>query len=101
MIGIRWTVLGVVIVFDMVATLGGATIATLGGVAVPTLGVASTGDGASGIPDMIADTSCVIAARCFIFALAVFVGMVPSSFSKMLPTARRVLSCSDKTGTWQ
>ena len=62
MIGIWQTVLGAVIVFDVVATLGGATITTLGGVAVPTLGVALTGDGASGVPDMIVD-SCVIAAR--------------------------------------
>ena len=99
MIGIRRTVLGVVIEFDVVATLGGGTITTLGGVAVRTLGVASTGDGASGVPDMIAD-SCVIAARCFIFALAV-VGMALPSFSKMLPTAHIVLSCSDKTGTCQ
>jgi hypothetical protein len=45
MIGIWRTVLGAVIVFNMVATLGGATIATLGGVAVPTLGVALTGMG--------------------------------------------------------
>jgi hypothetical protein len=99
MIGIQRTVLGAVMVFNVVAALGGATITTLEGVAVPTLGAASTGDGASGTTDMIAD-SCVIAARCFIFALAL-VGMVPPSFSKMLPTAQTVLLCSDKTGTWQ
>jgi hypothetical protein len=99
MIGIRRTVLGVVIVFDMVATLGGAPIAIHGGVTVPTRGAASTGDGASGTPDMITD-SCAITDRCLIFALAV-VGMVPPSFSKMLPTAQKVLLCSDKTGTWQ
>ncbi len=85
MIGIRRTVLGVVMVLDVVATLGGATIATLGSVAVPTLGAVLTRDGALGTRDMIAD-SCVIAARCLFFALAV-VGMVPPSFSKMLPTA--------------
>ncbi len=85
MIGIWRTVLGAVMVFNVVATLGGATIATLGGVAVPTLGAVSTRDGALGTPDMIAD-SCMIAARCFIFALAV-VGMVPPNFSKMSPTA--------------
>ncbi len=85
MIGIRRTVLGAAMVFDVVATLGGATIATLGGVAVPTLGAVSTRNGALGTLDMIAD-SCVIAVRCFIFALAV-VGMVPPSFSKMSPTA--------------
>jgi hypothetical protein len=85
MIGIRRTVLGAVMVFDVVATLGGATIANLGGVAVLTLGAVSTRNRAFGTPDMIAD-SCVITVRCFIFALAV-VGMVPPSFSKMLPTA--------------
>jgi hypothetical protein len=83
MIGIRRTVLGVVMVFDVVAKLGGATIATLGGVAVPTLGAVLTRDGALGTRDMIAD-NCVIAARCLIFALAV-IGMVPPSFSKMSP----------------
>ncbi len=85
MIEIRTTVLGAVMVFDVVATLGGATIATLGGVAVPTLGAVLTRDGALGTRDMIAD-SCVIAARCLIFTLAV-VGMVHPSFSEMSPTA--------------
>ena len=85
MIGICRTVLIVVIMFNVVVTLICATTATLGGVAIPTLGAASTGDGASGTPDMIAD-SCRIAGRCFIFALAV-VGMVPPSCSKMLPAA--------------
>ena len=99
MIGIRRTVLGAVMVFNVVANFVGATVATLGGVAVPTLGAILTRDEALGTRDMIAD-SCVIAVRCFIFALAV-VGIVPPSFSKMLPTARRVLSFSDKTGTWQ
>ena len=99
MIGIQRTVLGAVISFDVVATLRGVTIATLGGVAVPTLGAASTRDGASATPDIIADC-CVIAARCFIFALAV-VCVVPPSFSKILPTNQRVLSCSNKTGAWQ
>jgi hypothetical protein len=84
MIGIWRTVLGAVMVFNVVATLGGATIATLRGVAVPTLGAVLTRDGALDTPDMIAD-SCLIAARCFIVALAV-VGMVPPSFSKMSPT---------------
>ena len=58
MISIRRTVLGAVMVFNVVATLGGATIVTLGGVAVPTLGAVSTRDGALGTLDMIAD-SCV------------------------------------------
>ena len=85
MICIWWTVLGAVMVFDVVATLGGVTIPTLEGEAVPTLRAVFTRDGALGTLDMIAD-SCLIAARCFIFVLAV-VGMVPPSFSKMSPTA--------------
>ncbi len=71
--------------FDVVATLGGAPLVTLGGVAVPTLGAVLTRDGALGTRDMMAE-SCVIAARCLMLALAV-IGMVPPSFSKMSPTA--------------
>ena len=93
MIEKQQTVLDAVIVFDVVTTLGGAATATLGGAAVPTLRGALTGEEALGIPDMIAD-SCVIAARCFIFALAA-IGMVPPSFSKMSPTTRIVSPCSD------
>jgi hypothetical protein len=37
-----------VIMFKVVATLGGAATATLGGVAVSTLGAVGTGDGAPG-----------------------------------------------------
>ena len=73
------------IIFHVVATLGGATTATLGGVAVPTLRAASTGDGALGSPNMIVD-SCRTADRCFIVALTA-VGMVPPKCVKMLPAA--------------
>jgi hypothetical protein len=85
MSGIRRTVFGAAMVFDVVATLGGATIATLGGVAVPTLGAVLPRDGALSTCDMMVE-SCVIADRCLILALAV-VGMVPPSCSKMSPTA--------------
>ncbi len=92
--------LGDVIVFEVVATLGGAATNTLRGVAVFILGAVGTRDGgASGWANMIA-VSCRMAARCFILAFAV-VGMVPSSCSNMSPAASRVLSCSDKTGIWQ
>jgi hypothetical protein len=90
---------GDVIVFEVVATLGGAATATLGGVAVSTLGAVGTGDGASGWADMIA-VSCRMAARCFILALAV-VGMVPPSCLNMSPAANSVLSFLDKMGIWQ
>jgi hypothetical protein len=89
-------VLGAVIVFEVVATLGGAATATLGGVAVSTLRAVDTGDGALGWADMIA-VSCRMADRCFILALAV-VGMGPPSCSNMSPVACRVLLCSDKMG---
>ncbi len=78
-----------VIVFKVVATLGGAATATLGGVAVSTLGVVGTRVGAPGWADMIV-VSCRMAARCFILALAV-VGMVPPSCSNMLLAASSVL----------
>jgi hypothetical protein len=92
-------VLGAVIVFEVVATLGGAATTTLRGVAVSTLGAVGTGDGALGWADMIV-VSCRMAARCFILALNV-VGMVPPSCSNMSLVTCRVLSCSDKTGIWQ
>jgi hypothetical protein len=92
-------VLGAVIVFEVMTTLGGAATATLGGVAVSTLGAVGTGDGASGWADMIA-VHCQMADRCFILAHAV-VGMVPPNCLNMSPTACRVLLCWDKTGIWQ
>jgi hypothetical protein len=92
-------VLGAVIVFDVVATLGGAATITLGGVAVSTLGAVGAGNGTSRWADMIA-VSCWMADRCFISALAV-VGMVPPSCSNMSPATCRVLSGSDKTRIWQ
>jgi hypothetical protein len=92
-------VLGDVIMFKVVASLGGAATATLGGVAVSTLGAVGTRDRALSWADTIA-VSCRMAARCFILALAV-VGMVPPSCSNMSPATSRVLSCSDKTGIGQ
>ncbi len=90
---------GDVIMFKVMATLGGAATATLGGVAVSTLGAVGTGVGAPSWGDMIA-VSCQIAARCFILALAV-VGMVPPSSLNKLPDASSVLLFSDKMGIWQ
>ncbi len=87
-----------VIVFEVVATLGGAATATLGGVAVSTLGAVGTWDAAPGWADMIA-VSCQMVARCFILALAV-VGMVPPSWLNMSPAASSVLLFLDKMGIW-
>ena len=90
---------GDVIMFKVMATLGGAATATLGGVAVSTLGAVGTGDGASGWADMIA-VSCRMADRCFILALAV-VDMVPPSCLNMSLAASSVLLFLDKMGIWQ
>ncbi len=90
---------GAVIVFEVVATLGGAANATLGGVAVSTLGAVGTRDWALGWADMIA-VSFRMADGCFISALAV-VDMVPTSCLNMSPAACRVLTCPDKMGIWQ
>jgi hypothetical protein len=92
-------VFGDVIVFNMVATLGGAATTTLGDMAVSTLEAVGMGVGALGCLDMIKESS-QMADRCFNLSLAV-VGIVPPSCSKMSPAVRRVLSCLDKTGTWQ
>ncbi len=92
-------VLGDVIMFEVVATLGGAATATLRGVTVSTIGAVGTGDGALGWADIIV-VSCQMAARCFILALAV-VGVVPPSCSNMSPAASRVLLCLDKMRIWQ
>ena len=90
---------GDVIVFNLVATLGGAATTTLGGVAVATLRAVGMGVGASGCPDMMKE-GCQVVYTCFNFALAV-VGIMTPSCSKMSRAACRVLSCLDKTGTWQ
>ncbi len=48
-----WIVFGVVMVLDVVATLGGAATATLGGVAGTTLGDVGLVGGVLGWPDMM------------------------------------------------
>ena len=88
-----------VIVFKVVATLGGAATATLRGVTVSTIGAVGTGDGALGWADIIV-VSCQMAARCFILALAV-VSMVPPSCLNMSPAASSVLLFSNKVGIRQ
>jgi hypothetical protein len=72
---------GAVMLFDIVATLGGAATATLGGVAVPTLG------GAVCLPIIL--VSLGIMAKCLIFAEAK-AGMVRPSCSKRLAAARSI-----------
>jgi hypothetical protein len=62
MIGNRQMVHGVVMVFDVVATLGGVAIATLVGGSVSTLRDVGRGGGKSSWPDIIVE-SCQIAAR--------------------------------------
>ena len=90
---------GVVMVLDVVATLGGAATTALGGGAVSTLGDVGRGGGASGWPHIIVE-SWQIAARCLSLALAI-VWIVHPSCLKRLAAASKVLLCSDATGTWQ
>jgi hypothetical protein len=84
-IGNRQIVRGIVIVFDVVATLGGVAIATLGGQSVSTLGDVGRDDGKSSWPDIIVE-SWRIAARCLSLALAV-VGIARPSCSNKSATA--------------
>jgi hypothetical protein len=90
---------GVVMVFDVVATLGGVAIATLGGGSVSTLRDVGRGGGKLSWPDIIVE-SWQIAARCLSLALAVVGIVCPISLNK-LAAASKILSCSDATGTWQ
>jgi hypothetical protein len=62
-----WMVFRDVIMFNVVATLGGTATTALGGVAVSTLGAVGMGGGALGCLDMIKE-GCWMADRCFIFA---------------------------------
>ncbi len=79
-------------VFDVVATLGGVAIATLGG-------DVGRGGGKSSWPDIIVE-SWRIVARCLSLALAV-VRIIRSSCLKKSATTKKVLSCADVTGTWR
>ena len=90
----------VVMVFDVVATLGGVAIATLGGGSVSTLGNVGRGGGKSSWPDVIVE-SWQIAEKCLSLVLAI-VRILHPSCSKRLATASKVLLCSYVTGTsWQ
>ncbi len=97
-IGNRWILRSVVMVFDVVATLGGVAITTLGGGSVSTLGDVGRGGKKLGLPDIIVE-SWQIAARCLSLALAV-VQTIRLSCLKRLAATSKVFSCSDVTGTW-
>jgi hypothetical protein len=90
---------GVVMVFDVVATLGGVAIATLKGESVSTLGDVGRGGEKLSWPNIIIE-SWRIAARYLGLVLTV-VGIVCPSFSKRSATMSKVLLCSDATETWQ
>jgi hypothetical protein len=79
---------GAVIMFDVVATLGGAATTTLRGVAASTHRAGSAWDGASGWPDIIV-VSFWMAGRCIILALADVCTVLPSSL-KISPAASKV-----------
>jgi hypothetical protein len=99
MIGKQWIVCGVVMVFDVIATLRGAAIGTLGGGAISTLRDVGREGGESSWPDIIME-SWQIAVRCLSLVLAV-VRIVRPSCLKRLAAASKALSCLDSTGTWQ
>ncbi len=98
-IGNLYIVHGVVMVFYVVATLGGVAIATLGDGSISTLGDVGMGGGKLIWPDIIAE-SWQIAERCLSLVLAI-VGIVCPSCLNKSAAASKVLSCSDATGTWQ
>lgn len=93
--------------FDVVATLGGAVTITLGGAGIDTLGgptVATLGTGvvagsAVGWPAMISVRRRIVA-MCIIFSCAE-VGTVPPSCVRNAWAASTVVSFSERTGTWQ
>ncbi len=91
--------LGAVMLFDVVATLGGGVATTLGHDAT-TLGVgASTVDGVDPCPAMIAGSSSM-AQMCLIFS-AVDVGTVQPNTLRRSAAAAMERSCCEATGTWQ
>jgi hypothetical protein len=61
---------GIMMVFDVAATLGGVAIATLGGGSVSTLGDVGRGGGILSWPYILVE-SWQVAARCLSLALAV------------------------------
>ncbi len=91
--------IGIMTLFDVVATLGCGVVATLGHEAI-TLGVgASTVGGVVHCSAMIAVSSWM-ARICFIFS-AVDVGTVPPNTLRRSAATAMESSCCKATGTWQ
>jgi hypothetical protein len=91
--------LGVVMVFDVVATLGGGVVTTLGH------GAATLGAGAStvgGVIHCLAMTAVTswMARMCLIFS-AFDDGRVPPNTLRRSAAAAMERSCCKATGTWQ
>jgi hypothetical protein len=92
--------LGVVMLFDVVATLGGRVVATLGLGATTLIAGASTVGGVAHCLAMIVVSSWM-AWMCLIFA-AVNVGTLPTiTFLMRSAAAAMERSCYKTTGTWQ
>jgi hypothetical protein len=106
--------IGVVMVLDVVATLGGVvcvtlgsaalctggvTVSTLGGVVLPTFVAAAVGDGVSWWRDMML-VSHWMDAICLILSCAI-VGMMPLSCLRISCAVSNIVLCSDRAGTWQ
>jgi hypothetical protein len=101
----RWTngiclmALVVVMLFDVVATLGGGVVTTLGHGASTLLVGASTVGGVVRCPAMIA-VSFWMARMCLIF-LEVIIGTVPPNTLRRSAAATMERSSCEATGTWQ
>jgi hypothetical protein len=89
--------LGIVMLFDVVATLGGGVVATLRLGETTLIVGASTVGIVARCPAMIAVSSCM-AWMCLIFA-AVNVGTIPSITLRRCATAAMERSCCKTTGT--
>jgi hypothetical protein len=91
--------LGVVMLFNVVGTLGGGVVATLGLGATTLLASESIVGGVACCLAMIA-VSSLMALMCLIFA-AVTVGTLPPISLRRSAAAAMERSCCKATGTWQ
>jgi hypothetical protein len=91
--------LGVMILLDVVATIGGGVVTTLGHGATTLADGASTVGGVAHCPAMIAVRSWM-AQMCLILS-AVDFGTVPPNTLRRSAAAAMERSCCKVTGTWQ
>jgi hypothetical protein len=92
-------VLGVMMLFHVVATLGGGVVSTLGHMATTLRVGASTVGGVVYCPAMVAVSSWM-ARMCLIFSV-VNVGIVPPNTLRRSAATAIERPCCKATGTWQ